>query len=127
MTFFFIQLHHERTEERRKLVKGKNDSKDNIQDKWKKVLALAQDKSTEQPEENDPEAGKTKPKVTKLKKLLTRPISELSFQSVNEISSMEAEADEQGSLCNTFSLTKETPPPKIWISKSASMEDDLEE
>ena len=41
---FFIknlQLHHERTEERRKLVKGKQDtelSATNIHEKWKKIL-----------------------------------------------------------------------------------------
>ena len=41
---FFIkklQLHHERTEERRKLVKGKQDTESsatNIHEKWKKIL-----------------------------------------------------------------------------------------
>ena len=36
-----LQLHHERTEERRKLVKGKQDTESsatNIHEKWKKIL-----------------------------------------------------------------------------------------
>ena len=36
-----MQLHHERTEERRKLVKGKQDTESsatNIHEKWKKIL-----------------------------------------------------------------------------------------
>ena len=67
----------------------------------------------------------------------------MSFQSVNEISSFGQPNTPQGSLCNTFylensngaaeashSVTTETEvtsskPPKIWISKSYSMDDDL--
>ena len=71
-------------------------------------------------------------------------MSEQSFQSVNEISSMGEEpttpdgGGEKGSLCNRFILEAaiveqniENMPlavaaPKIWISKSASMDDNLE-
>lgn len=147
------QLHHERTEERRKLVKGGKsssaDSTANIHEKWKRVLGSALSNSAieskksidetdvEKAEEN--EASKPIKKLLDTKKLLQRPLSELSFQSVNEISSMGEPVNEEGSLCNTFNIEttnaavemltkkKETPPPKIWISKSASMDDELEE
>lgn len=84
----------------------------------------------------------------------TRPMSESSFHSINEISSLgePQTPDERGSLCNRFILEagmkfnteafkdiiatndddviddhqKDKRPPKIWISKSASMDDDLE-
>ena len=72
-----------------------------------------------------------------------RPTSELSFQSINEISSFgEPNPDEHGSLCNRFNFENShkkvlvhqpqeveelsKKPPKIWISKSASMDDDLD-
>ena len=80
--------------------------------------------------------------------VVKRPTSELSFQSINEISSIgEPNPDEHGSLCNRFNfeniishpkpieqpiqIPKEVDesskkPPKIWISKSASMDDDLD-
>ena len=77
---------------------------------------------------------------------VVRPTSELSFQSINEISSIgEPNPDEHGSLCNRFNFDNIIPnpkpieqskpkevdesskkPPKIWISKSASMDDDLD-
>ena len=74
----------------------------------------------------------------------SRPTSELSFQSINEISSFgEPNPDEHGSLCNRFNFENaphkkvlvhqpqeveelSKKPPKIWISKSASMDDDLD-
>lgn len=81
--------------------------------------------------------------------VVKRPTSELSFQSINEISSIgEPNPDEHGSLCNRFNFDNIIPntkpiqqqpiqipkevdesskkPPKIWISKSASMDDDLD-
>ena len=63
----------------------------------------------------------------------------MSFQSVNEISSIGQPITPQGSLCNTFNFDstngdqnkskQDEPkrPPKIWISKSASMDDDLDD
>lgn len=67
----------------------------------------------------------------------------MSFQSVNEISSFGQPNTPQGSLCNTFYLENSngaaeashivstetevtsSKPPKIWISKSYSMDDDI--
>ena len=48
----YYQLHHERTEERRKLVKGKQDgSTGNIHEKWKKILGSALSSQQSQKEE----------------------------------------------------------------------------
>ena len=84
-------------------------------------------------------------------KLHNRPESEMSFQSVNEISLDINSPDkmDKGSLCNRFNIVQpeietaendepevinvekpeeeENLPPKIWISKSASMDEDLQE
>lgn len=141
------QLHHERTEERRKLVKGKHSSGEstaNIHEKWKRVLGSAlssseskDHKSIDEIEKAETEVSfKPSKKLLDAKKLLQRPVSELSFQSVNEISSMGEPANDEGSLCNTFNIETSTAPtegpaarketPKIWISKSASMDDELE-
>ena len=47
--FFFLKLHQERTEERRKLVKGKQDgSATDMQEKWKKLLGSALSSHKEQ-------------------------------------------------------------------------------
>ena len=49
MIFFFLKLHQERTEERRKLVKGKQDgSATDMQEKWKKLLGSALSSHKEQ-------------------------------------------------------------------------------
>ena len=49
----FFQLHHERTEERRKLVKGKQDgSVANISEKWKKLLGSALSSQQSQKDES---------------------------------------------------------------------------
>ena len=46
---FFLKLHQERTEERRKLVKGKQDgSATDMQEKWKKLLGSALSSHKEQ-------------------------------------------------------------------------------
>ena len=47
--FVFLKLHQERTEERRKLVKGKQDgSATDMQEKWKKLLGSALSSHKEQ-------------------------------------------------------------------------------
>ena len=47
--FVYLKLHQERTEERRKLVKGKQDgSATDMQEKWKKLLGSALSSHKEQ-------------------------------------------------------------------------------
>ena len=138
-----------------------------INEKWNSILGTAFSGP------QDIEAGtRKKPKIPQISqnmknKLLKvsanaknnlqvkRPKSDLSFQSINEISSIGEEPctpnkNEKGSLCNRFNLDSKVDleireeeeiidspkviinpenvekPPKIWISKSASMDDDLE-
>ncbi len=124
----------------------------NLSEKWKKVLGNvmleAKKPDIEAAESQDPkpsEKPKLASKILEAKNLLTmqRPVSEISFSSVNEISSiadLPANLDEEGSLCNQFQLSKNSAnietknaevdnfrPPKIWISKSASMDDGIDE
>ena len=161
-------MHHERTEERRKLVKGsKEESSRNIHEKWRKIIGSALSdnhesrdhskslsKDIEAPKEtfneravDVPETMVEMQKLDKNQLKVNRPTSELSFQSINEISSIgEPNPDERGSLCNRLinennaqktivhqpeNIPEEVDdlrkkPPKIWISKSASMDDDLD-
>ena len=103
-------MHHERTEERRKLVKGsKEESSKNIHEKWRKIIGSALSENHESRDQSkslskDVEAPKepfneraidvpeTMVEMQKLGKKdqlkVNRPTSELSFNSINEISSI---------------------------------------
>lgn len=150
-------------------MKGsKEESSRNIHEKWRKIIGSALSdnqesrdhskslsKDIEAPKETFNERAVDVPEtMVEMQKLdkkdqlkVNRPTSELSFQSINEISSIgEPNPDERGSLCNRLINENNAPktivlqpenipeevdilskkPPKIWISKSASMDDDLD-